>query len=321
MYFSWMFKVNIYSFILIICIFLSCAPPKGFLREPSAMVSRQEKKDRDNVKTESFTWDSSKDDDPYLFVADDQANSVQQPYAYRKNRPIKNNKQYNKPVSYYSKKYKPKIKSKNKYKTKGKYLFHKVKRRETLYGISRKYGVPVKTICRNNKISNSNKIKIGMLLKIPVAAKRTYVSKRKPVKRKPKGKKKTYKRRVALNAPKFVWPIKKIKRVKSDGIDGVKSIGVVITGNPGALVVTSAPGVVKKVGYMRGFGNYIMITHKNRYITVYANLEMVNVAEGEKVSTGKSIGKLDSRNNNLHFQINHAGKSQRPLRLLPKRKI
>ncbi|SNZ09999.1 membrane-bound lytic murein transglycosylase D [Persephonella hydrogeniphila] len=66
----------------------------------------------------------------------------------------------NVPYRYVAKK-KPKIK-----KVSYKFKYHYVKKGETLYRISRKYGVPVEEIIKLNKIRD-NLIKPGMVLKIP----------------------------------------------------------------------------------------------------------------------------------------------------------
>jgi murein DD-endopeptidase MepM/ murein hydrolase activator NlpD len=45
-------------------------------------------------------------------------------------------------------------------------IYHKIRPGETLSSISRKYGVPINTICRNNKISTKTKLMVGRSLRI-----------------------------------------------------------------------------------------------------------------------------------------------------------
>ena len=117
--------------------------------------------------------------------------------------------------------------------------------------------------------------------------------------------------------PDFTWPLKNIKTYTHDGINGVKPIGIIITGKQNAGVTTSASGIVKKIGYMRGFGNYIIIKHKGRFATVYSNLKKIVVKEGEEVKVGTMIGYVGN-NKKLHFQIDYEGRPDDPLKYLPK---
>lgn len=56
-----------------------------------------------------------------------------------------------------------------------------------------------------------------------------------------------------------------------------------------------------------GYGNYVMIQHKDNYVTLYAHLEKVNVKEGETIKKGLTIGFMGNTGNSfgahLHFEI------------------
>ncbi|HQO41047.1 MAG TPA: LysM peptidoglycan-binding domain-containing M23 family metallopeptidase [Spirochaetota bacterium] len=181
-----------------------------------------------------------------------------------------------------------------------------VKKGDTIYAIARKFGIAPDSILEINRCSTT-KIIPGMKLKIPVhsAKKKTKTSDRPAA---AKGK----------NAPDFQWPLKKVKTCRKDGEDGVKSIGIIINSAPNAEVLASEKGVVKKIGYMRGYGKYIVVMHKSRYITVYSNIDKVNVREGQSVKKGSVLGRI-SNDSLLHFQIGKAGKPENPLEYLPSR--
>jgi murein DD-endopeptidase MepM/ murein hydrolase activator NlpD len=188
-----------------------------------------------------------------------------------------------------------------------KYKRYHVKRGDTLYGISKKFRVPVKVIVKTNSLKSSKSIRTGMKLKIPINSG-------------------THKRKISINrkrskrpgAPVFKWPLKSVVKCHRDGKNGVKSIGILIKGRSNSRVVSSAGGVVKKIGKMRGYGTYVVIMHKNRYITVYSKLGRISVHEGKSLRRGDHIGYLD-RNRTLHFQINQGGKSLNPLSYLGKK--
>ncbi|MDA3901699.1 MAG: M23 family metallopeptidase, partial [Spirochaetes bacterium] len=107
-----------------------------------------------------------------------------------------------------------------------------------------------------------------------------------------------------------------VARVVSDKKGSVKPIGITIFSGKGAAVLCAENGVVKKIGYMRGFGNYIVVGHPKRYMTVYANVKKIHVKEGESVKKGGKIATLSS---SFHFQINKGGKPLDALSLLPGR--
>lgn len=188
-----------------------------------------------------------------------------------------------------------------------------VKKGDTLYAISRKTGADVDAIIDLNSISGG-KIRPGMKLKIESCSGIASA----PVKQTGKAVKKDYDRRSSLSAggSSFSWPLKKVTDYKRDGNDDIKPIGIFITGTPGSEVVASMDGVIKKIGYMRGYGKYVAISHEGRYVTVYSNLSNINVREGIRVSRGGVIGTLSS-DRTLHFQIGHAGKPENPLKHLP----
>jgi LysM repeat protein len=187
-----------------------------------------------------------------------------------------------------------------------------VKKGDTLFRIAQNNGSTVKEISDLNNLSNNNKIYAGMKLKIPRSGiggpGNSGIEKNQ--------KRSSGKSRAGKENLSFLWPLKKVDKYKRDGEEGVKSIGIVITGPAGSAVIASEAGVVKRTGYMRGFGRYVVVNHGNRYLTVYSNLMTVNVKEGDRIGKGGAIG-LISDDRTLHFQIDYAGKPRNPLDYLP----
>lgn len=186
---------------------------------------------------------------------------------------------------------------------KARYIYYRVKRGDTLFRISSKFNTEIENILRINSIKNMNRIETGTRLKIPLAGKSGKNSRRTSL---------------VKRSPAFRWPVKEVIKIRRDGQNGVKPIGIIITVRSGARVLSSASGTVMKIGRMRGFGNYVVVKHRNRYITVYSNLSSINVHEGEKVRGGRSLGIMRHSDRKLHFQINYAGKPKNPLIFLPK---
>jgi septal ring factor EnvC (AmiA/AmiB activator) len=333
-------KINCYLSIVIFLasLFIGCAPSGSFLRRPDVKGSQgNNNKSRD--RSESFNWGSTSDDAPYE-LSDSDEGSYQKKRLSRRKKVTAKKKRYSPSrtravygykkqtnVVNYRRRKKPQYhKQKAKSVSRGKKRY-RVRRGDTLYSISRRYKLSLARLCSANRLNKRSKIKTGSCLIIPGARRSLAQGSKRARRRKPSvGRRKKHKKTVRKVAnrykpkPKFIWPVTGIKKVTQDKTNGVKSLGILITGKPGASVLSSAAGTVQKVGFMRGFGNFIMISHKNRYITVYSNLDMVNVAEGDMVIPGKSIGRLDNRRNSLHFQINRAGKNRNPLPLLPKKR-
>ncbi len=195
-------------------------------------------------------------------------------------------------------------KSSTKSETNTKVLIHTIKKGENLTKIARKYNTTAANILSLNKIKNPNKLYVGTRLKIPSTKSLSSTNTSKPA-AKP----------ISCKL-KFIWPAKNIARVVSDKKGTANPIGITIFSGKKTSVICSENGIVKKIGYMRGFGNYIVIGHTERFMTVYANIDSVMVKEGEKVKKGAPIATLTS---SLHFQINQGGKPLDALTVLPKR--
>lgn len=76
-------------------------------------------------------------------------------------------------------------------------------------------------------------------------------------------------------------------------------------------------GVVTFAGYDGGFGNKIVIDHRNGFRTIYAHLDSIDVSSGQTVSKGSKIGVMgstgDSTGVHLHFELYKNGNLENPL--------
>ncbi|GAI26545.1 unnamed protein product, partial [marine sediment metagenome] len=76
-------------------------------------------------------------------------------------------------------------------------------------------------------------------------------------------------------------------------------------------------GRVSYAGYMRGFGNVIVLSHDRGYSTVYGHNSVNLVKKGQYVKKGSIIGKVGRTGNatgsHLHFEIRLSGKPVNPL--------
>ncbi len=183
-----------------------------------------------------------------------------------------------------------------------------VKKNDTLYSLARRHGCTIDEITALNGLKKNDSIKVGMRLRIPGSGARSSAVKG-PAAVSPGQSAKV----------DFRWPLPRVLAVRRDSAEGVKPLGVEITGSPGATVVSAAPGTVKRIGDMRGYGRYVIISHDERFVTVYSRMGEIRVKEGEKITSGVVIGRIDDGSRSIHFQIGRGGKPVDPLRYLPER--
>ena len=89
----------------------------------------------------------------------------------------------------------------------------------------------------------------------------------------------------------------------------------------GTLVTASDRGVVIRAGWNdQGYGNFVVIDHNIDYVTLYAHLSEIFVAEGQVVAPGQPLGRIGSTGNStgphLHFEIRDFGRLTDPIPLL-----
>jgi murein DD-endopeptidase MepM/ murein hydrolase activator NlpD len=86
------------------------------------------------------------------------------------------------------------------------------------------------------------------------------------------------------------------------------------TGTP---VRSVGDAVVEFAGVQNGYGNMIILKHRNGYNTVYAHLSRINVRKGESVSQGQKIGLVGATGwatgPHLHFEYRVNGVYRDPL--------
>ncbi|MBU1291813.1 LysM peptidoglycan-binding domain-containing protein, partial [bacterium] len=179
-------------------------------------------------------------------------------------------------------------------------IIYYVKKGESLWSISREYNVKLEAIIAANSITDASKISAGQELRIPnVPGARS-------------------------NIYNFIWPVR--GRIASPygvrALNGRKEFhaGIDISGPIGTNIVAAESGRVSYAGYMRGYGNVIILSHDGGYSTVYGHNSVNLVKKGQYVKKGSIIGKVGRTGNatgsHLHFEIRLSGKPVNPLSYL-----
>ncbi|WP_286235075.1 peptidoglycan DD-metalloendopeptidase family protein [Thalassotalea sediminis] len=224
-----------------------------------------------------------------------------------------------------------------------------VKKGETLYSISWRAGLDVRTLASINNISPPFKIFPGQ--KIFLAKKSVKPSKnkrssktfhnqqqkvvKKPVAtnkkqeygenvrgqktyRKPSNDSGTFSQKIRT----WKWPAKgKLINKFSTRKQGSK--GIDIAGNRNDSVKAAADGKVVYAGdVLRGYGQLIIVKHNDDYLSAYAHNNQILVKEQQTVKAGQTIAKMGDSGAErvmLHFEVRFRGKPVNPLKYLPRR--
>jgi len=123
----------------------------------------------------------------------------------------------------------------------------------------------------------------------------------------------------------FGWPAEgKILSGFGKKKSGFQNDGINVALKPGTAIRASENGVVSYVGNeMRSFGNLILISHSDGYVTTYGHLAETWVRKGDPVLKGDVIGVVgatgDVDTTQLHFEIRKHGKAKNPKTLLASR--
>lgn len=187
-------------------------------------------------------------------------------------------------------------------------IYHKVKRGQTLWGISKAYNVDLQEIVKVNKIPDASKINSEQLIFIPYAEKSTYDENVKG----------------SVNPESdFIWPVKG-KLIVHFGMkyDGVKNKGIRIKAKKGIKVKAARSGEVSFCeDKVKGKGKIIIIDHYDGFVTVYAHNSENLVKVGQKVKQGEIIAKVGSTGRTdtaqLYFEIRKGHIPQNPFYYLP----
>lgn len=103
------------------------------------------------------------------------------------------------------------------------------------------------------------------------------------------------------------------------------SDGIELKAADGTKIVSVSDGDVIFSGYLRGYGNTVIIHHGFQYYTVTARIEKILVEKGQKVAQEESIGIMGDTatlfDEGLYFEIRHGRESLNPLTWLNPNRI
>ena len=99
------------------------------------------------------------------------------------------------------------------------------------------------------------------------------------------------------------------KWLKHEGVDYAAPIGTPVR--------CVGDGVVEFAGVQNGYGNIVIVKHRNNQSTVYAHLSKINVKRGQNIAQGENLGAVGATGwatgPHLHFEFRVNGKYQDPM--------
>ncbi|MFH0940483.1 MAG: LysM peptidoglycan-binding domain-containing M23 family metallopeptidase [Candidatus Omnitrophota bacterium] len=173
---------------------------------------------------------------------------------------------------------------------------HVVAKGETLWRISKIYNAELEDIVRINGLSDSSLIAYGQKIIIPNAKRAN----------------------TAVYDNDFIWPSKgKVIVTFRQKDNGVSNKGIDILTEPNQDVLASRTGKVIFLGELPGYGNTIIIDHRDGFSSLYCGNSSVGVKIGDEVQQGMVVAKTGQTprkdSGSLHFEIRKKHKPQNPL--------
>ncbi len=125
-------------------------------------------------------------------------------------------------------------------------------------------------------------------------------------------------------AGKLAWPVRG-RVISGYGVKekGLRNDGINIAAPRGAPVRAADTGTVAYAGNeLRGFGNLLLIRHRNGIVTAYAHTDQILVKRGETVKRGQVVARVGNTGGvpspQLHFEVRQGRRAVDPERYLEK---
>jgi len=213
---------------------------------------------------------------------------------------------------------------------------YKVRSKDTLYSIGRRFGLNYKTLAQNNHIRYPYTIYAGQRIylkgvaphsrTLPVAKhqyKPSRVKKKvKKVSKKYSAKKSTTK---SAKTSHLRWPVKGVLTSRFGRRGSRMHDGIDIGAKEGTAIHASAAGTVVYSDHrLTGYGRLIIIRHRHDLFTAYAHNQRNLVRKGDRVQAGAIIARVGHTGRatgpHLHFEVRRGPTPVDPLAYLPRKK-
>ena len=230
---------------------------------------------------------------------------------------------------------------------------HRVAPGETLYRISRAYGLTVEELSEANGITDPRTLAVGQELVIPGVEQRVPVASgsapsptpspgraeastasgsvaaSRPVVVSPPASRTVSKKPAVSRAPSrpepktkgtLDWPLRGVLYARFGKKGREPHDGIDLAAPAGTPIKTAQAGEVLYAGEQRGYGLIVIIRHSEQLITLYAHNRDLRVRTGQKVRRGQVIATVGESGKTsgpqLHFEVRQDGRPVDPLDFL-----
>ncbi len=172
-------------------------------------------------------------------------------------------------------------------------VYHRVQPGESLWSISRKYGVTVEELVSLNSLSDPNKLSVNQRIQIP-----------------------------GTGGGNWAWPVRGGEILSRFGVSrgAHRHRGIDIRGQSGQQVRAVRAGRVVSNSRISGYGKTVVVDHGNGIRSLYAHNSTVLVQPGEPVRRGQPIARVGRTGNastyHCHLEIRRGNVPVNPLRYL-----
>ncbi len=220
-------------------------------------------------------------------------------------------------------------------------VHYRVQKGDTLASIAQKFHAETQELAELNNIENPEELKVGRSVYIPgvtpsglagIINKERRVTRREPSREKDDQETKEVataalvpgeaKPLIQVDHGRFHWPLEGELSSLFGMRRGRRHDGVDIRARQGTPVGAAADGEVVFSKRLRGYGNLILVKHKEDFFTVYGHNSVNLVKKGTKVKKGQTIAKVGRTGRatgpHLHFEVREGTRARNPLFFLPK---
>lgn len=213
-----------------------------------------------------------------------------------------------------------------------------VQQGDTLYSIARRHGLSVPQLAQANGLARPEDLPTGRRLVIPAGGKapRKVLNKKlataTPGLRARSDASLVAPRRdppptvnVSLRLPggryPLRWPLSGDITSRFGQRSGRSHDGIDIGAPKGSAVLAAADGEVLFADRHGGYGNLVILRHRDGLMTIYAHHDANLVRKGQRVSVGQPIAKVGETGRasgpHLHFEVRRGARPENPLQFLP----
>jgi murein DD-endopeptidase MepM/ murein hydrolase activator NlpD len=199
-----------------------------------------------------------------------------------------------------------------------KHLQYTVEPGDSVRAIAARHGVSYEALVRANRLRHPDRIVVGRVLRIPEPEP--------TASRAPADGVVGFVPPAPASASGFQWPLRGGVVTSPFGRrDGGHHDGIDIQAPRGTTVHAAGAGRVLHSGWVRGYGNVLILDHGANLATVYAHNERNFVQTGTLVRRGQPIAALGATGRtsapHLHFEVRRQNLARDPLRFLPPMRV